>query len=269
MVNRGNGSPTFNVVIFAFLDPLAIAQQTTDDKTTAGVPNGMTKKAIDFFKSKGIAVMFSIGGEVWSTDGRWDKALANPADLAHKVAVIAKQFGVGMEIDYEVDSSAYAAALDTFVQTYRTLIPAVPNNPATYLTVDMGAGTGYLTAISKLASQWLNQSKIQWANAMVTGGPYGSIGEATQYWEQHLDGVHWAGIPPMKPQQLVVSLYSASGSTNCHEYDGTVLQGAVPWVQQKSTRGIFFWAGGCQSSNPSSCITNCQGVEKGSQLFLG
>jgi len=267
MVNRGDGKPTFTTVIFSFLDPSAIMLRTTDDTMVNGVPRGMTQSVVNFFTSKGIAVMFSIGGEVYSSDGKWNQALGNPTTLAHNVAAISKQFGVGIEIDYEVDSSTYVPALDTFVKTYRTLVP-YSSDAASFLTVDMGAGTGYLTSISKLATEWLNQTKIQWANAMVTGSPYGSISDATQYWEQHLDGVNWAKIPPMKPSTLVVSLYSSSGSPNCHSYSGTVLQGGVNWANLKHLRGIFFWAGGCPS-NPSSCISNCQGIQQGSKTFLG
>jgi len=259
IINRGDGKPTFNVVIFAFLDPLVVLQKGT-------VPPGITPKVVQFFQSKGIGVMFSIGGEVYSSNGRWNQALGDPVTLARNAAAIAKSFGVGIEIDYEVDSSTYASALDLFVKTYRTIIP-YGSQPSSYLTVDMGAGTGYLTSISKLATEWLNQTKIQWANAMVTGSPYGSISEATQYWQQHLDGVHWANIPPMQPRTLVVSLYSSSGSRNCHNFQGTVLYDALAWVAQKSTRGIFFWAGGCPST-PSSCTYNCQGIEQGSKQIL-
>jgi len=262
MVDRGDGKPTFNVVIFSFLDPLAVMQ-----KGMGAVPSGMTHKAVNFFTSKGIAVLFSIGGEVYSSDGKWSQALANPATLARNAAAISQAFGVGIEIDFEVDSSQYSSALDTFVKTYRSIIP-YSSSPKSYLTVDMGAGTGYLTTISKLATQWLNATQIQWANAMVTGSPYGSISEATQYWQQHLTGAGWAGIPPMRPSSLVVSLYSSDGSSNCHNYQGTVLEGGVNWVGQKGSRGIFFWAGGCPS-NPSSCISNCQGIQQGSKAILG
>jgi len=257
IINRGDGKPTANVVIFAFLDPLALLQ-------TGGVPAGMTQNIVNFFKNAGIAVMFSIGGEVYSDDGRWAQALSNPAALAKNVAAVSKKFGVGIEIDYEIDGSP-SDALDSFVKTYRSIIPR-SSDPASYLTVDMGAGTGYLTGVSKLTSMWLNASLINWANAMVTGSPYGSLSEATQYWQQHLDGVGWDNIPPVNPNSLVVSLYSSSGSKNCHSYDGTVFQGAVGWVGQKNSRGIFFWAVGCPA--PNQCVSNCEGIQQGSKALI-
>jgi len=267
MTDRGDGQPTFNVIIFAFADPLALAQGK-------GVPPGMTKAVVDYFKSKGMMVMISIGGEVFSSDGKWDQALQDPVTLAKNVAMIATQLGAGIEIDYEQDSSQSLPALNKFVTTYRSIIPSPTSPPSSpsdsvkLLTVDMGAGTGYLTGISGLATQWLNASLIQWANAMVTGSPYGSLGDASQYWQQHLDGVKWANIPPMIPSTLIVSLYSSDGSRNCHNYGGTVLEGAVGWVQQKTTLGIFFWAVGCPNP-PNDCATDCAGVQQGSKNLMG
>jgi hypothetical protein len=55
---------------------------------------GMTQRAVQFFQSKGIAVMFSIGGEVFSSNGRWNSALADPVQLAKNAAAISKTFGV-------------------------------------------------------------------------------------------------------------------------------------------------------------------------------
>jgi len=181
---------------------------------------------------------------------------------------VAKALGVGIEVDYEQDSSTYMNALNQFAQVYRSIIPydSSPNRPAqSVLTIDLGAGTGYLTAVSKLASGWLQNNLANWANAMVAGSPFGSATEAEQYWQQHLDGVGWANIPPMNPQQLVVSLYASSGSKNCKQYDGTVLADVVVWAKQKNVLGIAFWAAGCASSQ---CIDNCNGIQTGSKNWL-
>jgi len=266
ITNRGDGKPTFNTLIISFLDPLALLQKTNNGQFVNGVPKGITKRVVQFFQSAGINVMLSIGGEEFSSDGKWASALNDPVTLAKNAATVSQTFGVGIEIDYENDDSAHSAALSQFVQTYRSIIPQ-NGNPSNFLTVDMGAGTGYLTGVSLLASQWLNASKINWANAMVTGSPYGSLNDAAMYWQQHLDGVNWAGIPPMAPSTLVVSLYSSSGSPNCHSFQGTVLQAALGWVGQKKARGIFFWAGGCPA--PNQCIQDCEGIQQGSKQFLG
>jgi len=59
--------------------------------------------------------MFSIGGAAYSSN--WDSALQQgAAKLATNAANIAKQYGVGIEIDYEQDSSASMSLLTTFVK---------------------------------------------------------------------------------------------------------------------------------------------------------
>lgn len=259
MLNRGDGKPTFNIVIFSFIDPLQLLQ--------GNIPAGFTQDEVNNFVNNDIYVIFSIGGASYSSN--WDTALAQGAvQLAKNAAAIAMKYGVGIEIDYEQDSSASMGALTTFVQTYRSIIPfdgSASPKPQSILTVDLGAGTGYLTSISVTASLWLNSSWVNWANAMVSGDPNG---DETQYWQQHLSGASWAGLPPMNPNQLVGSLYASSGANDCQSYSGTDLQSSVQWVQSNKCRGISFWAAGCPAG-PSQCADSCPGIQQGSQAFLG
>jgi len=265
ITNRGDGKPTANVVILSFVDPVALLQKTTNADLLGGVPRGMTQKVVDFFKSKGITVMLSIGGAEYTS--KWEQALSqDPSTLARNAANAANQLGVGIEIDYENENAQSLKALDTFVHTYRSAIPN-GNSPQSILTIDLGAGTGYLTAVSKAASGWLNSSLINWAYAMVAGSPYSNVQEGAQYWQQHLDGVNWDSIPPMAPNTLVVSIWASNGSRNCKNYAGTTLEGTVGWVGQKHTRGISFWAAGCPA--PNNCVSDCTGIQTGSKNFLG
>ncbi|EFA79437.1 hypothetical protein PPL_07855 [Heterostelium album PN500] len=268
IVNRGDGIPTNNLFIFSFLNPVNILQQGIQ-----AVPAGMSKSLIQYLQSQGLSVMFSIGGagivlNSWSSE--WDQALTkDPTTLGKNAAAIAQEFGVGIEIDYE--SEANTPKLDAFVKAYRSVIPFDNSSSATdssLLTVDTGAGTGYLTSVSLWASKWLEANEINWINAMVTGGPYGSLSEATQYWNEHLYGTNWASIPPMRPEHLVVSLYSCDGSPNCNSYQGTVLQAAVGWVNNATTRGISFWVGGCVGGLNNNCCNDCTGLEQGSKNYL-
>jgi len=264
IINRGDGHPTANVVILSFVDPWALLMGTTNSDTLNGIPRGMTAGVVSYFKSQGIIVQFSIGGAAYAQ--KWTNALnQDPRTLARNAASMAQKFGVGVEIDYE--NTANLAALDTFARTYRTIIPN-QNTPESLLTVDTGAGTGYLTEISKMASTWFTDNIINWENAMVAGGPYGSASTAEMYWTQHLQGANWDNLPPVKPQNLVGSLYSSDGSANCHSYSGTVFQAIIPWVQQQNMAGVFFWAAGCPGS-ANSCISNCTGIESGSRALLG
>jgi len=266
LLNRGDNRPTINLIIFAFIDPLALLQRTNNGIFNNGVPKAITADVVNFFKGKGIGVLFSIGGAEYTS--KWDQALQQDATtLAKNAATLAKQFGVGIEIDYE--NEAHITQLDTFVKAYRSSIPYDMSEPfQNLLTIDVGAGTGYLTSLSKAASGWLDSNSINWISAMVAGAPYGSISEASMYWQQHLDGASWASVPPVAPSKMIVSLYSSSSSKNCGSYSGTVLEGAVGWVNQKKSRGISFWAVGCPAP-PSNCAVNCTGVQQGSRAFLG
>eukprot|EP00026_Physarum_polycephalum_P011101 Phypoly_transcript_11300.p1 GENE.Phypoly_transcript_11300~~Phypoly_transcript_11300.p1 ORF type:complete len:161 (+),score=14.28 Phypoly_transcript_11300:678-1160(+) len=157
--------------------------------------------------------------------------------------------------------------LTTFVKTYRTIIPfdgSASPAPESILTVDLGAGTGYLSAISATAGGWLNASLVNWANAMVSGDPNG---DNTQYWQQHLSGASWANIPPMDPKFLVGCLYASSGANDCGSYTAP-LPNSISFIQQNHARGLSFWAAGCPAG-PNQCANDCPGIQQGSKVFLG
>src|SRR5262245_12165034 len=63
LVDRGNGSglPSVNLVILSFVHPLRLLNKTNDTQTTNGVPVGMNMAIVNYFKSRGIRVMLSIG----------------------------------------------------------------------------------------------------------------------------------------------------------------------------------------------------------------
>src|SRR5689334_17607393 len=64
LIDRGDGSgkPSVNLVILSFVNPLKLLNGTTDAGTLNGAPRGMTSDIVNYFKSKGIRVMLSIGG---------------------------------------------------------------------------------------------------------------------------------------------------------------------------------------------------------------
>jgi len=258
LINRGDGEPTVNVVIFSFIDPLKLLN--------GQIPAGFTKGEVGYFNNKNVYVIFSIGGAAYSSN--WDSALSQgAAKLAQNAANIAKQYGVGIEIDYEQDSSSSMAALTTFVQTYRSIIPyesSASPSPPSILTVDLGAGTGYLSAIAATTGSWISKGWINWANAMVSGDPNG---DNTAYWQQHLTGASWANIPPMDPKYLVGSLYASSNANDCGSYTAP-LPNSISWIKSNNARGLSFWAAGCPAG-PNQCADNCPGIQTGSKNFLG
>ncbi len=104
IIDRGNGSPSVNVVVLSFVNPVDLMNLANSSNTVNGIPIGMNAAVVNYFQSKGVRVMFSIGGIRFVKN--WDKALgANPTQLGINAANVAKQFNVGMEIDYEKSSN--------------------------------------------------------------------------------------------------------------------------------------------------------------------
>src|SRR5215212_11973676 len=43
LIDRGDGTPSVNVVVLSFVHPLRLLNKTNDSGTTQGIPNGMTQ----------------------------------------------------------------------------------------------------------------------------------------------------------------------------------------------------------------------------------
>src|ERR1700745_2647932 len=139
--------PSVNVVVLSFVDPVKLMSLTNDSPTVNGIPIGITTAVVTYFQIPGIRVIFPVGG--FSFISHWDKALkANPTQLGINAANAAKQFNVGMEIDYEKSSNPNVTGLQKFVSAYRSVVPydATGSNYAARLTIDLGDGDTYLTA---------------------------------------------------------------------------------------------------------------------------
>ena len=104
LIDRGDGSPSVNLVVLSFVNPLRLLNLTNDPQTVDGIPIGMTPEIVSYFTHRKIRVMLSIGGFTYVKD--WDEALAtNPKQLGINAARAAQRLGVGIEIDYENDRS--------------------------------------------------------------------------------------------------------------------------------------------------------------------
>jgi hypothetical protein len=163
MIDRdmnGTYSPSVNLVILSFVDPVKLMNLTNDSGDVNGIPIGMNTAVINYFQSRSVRVMFSIGGASYRKN--WDKALnSNPTQLGINAANAAKQFNVGMEIDYENSSGPNTAGLQQFVSAYRSqiLYDASGANNAARLTIDLGDGDTYLTKLANYAvTNWLQTS---------------------------------------------------------------------------------------------------------------
>src|SRR6201988_1956933 len=243
---NGTYQPSVNLVILSFVDPVKLMNKTTDSGDTNGIPVGMNTAVINYFQSHGVRVMMSIGGASYKKD--WDKALStNPTQLGINAANAAKQFGVGMEIDYENSSSPNLTGLAAFVNAYRSVVPYDPTgaNPAARLTIDLGAGDQYLTNLSRYATaNWLNDSApvLDYANAMVPNKQPTSASSAESNWQQHITGkANYAPpVPPLAPNRLTGSLYIVTGKNpapECNNFSASLENSTGNYVQTVAPNG--------------------------------
>ena len=263
--------PSVNNVTFSFVQPVKLMNLTTDSGDTAGIPNGMDMTAVSYFENRGVRVQFSIGGQTYTSD--WDTALAtNPTQLGTNAANAAKQFNVGMEIDYENNKNPNLAGLEAFVQAYRAVLPYDPTgaNQAARLTIDLGAGDTYLTTIANYASSnWLTTSNpvLDYASAMVVSQNT-SVSKLESYWSQHIDGYN--GVPPVAPAKLTGSLWLTGKDSDCNNFASSNQNAASNFVETVAPAGagttagmlgFTFWAAGCQGTSTACTFppTTCQG----------
>lgn len=253
--------PSVNVVVLSFVDPVKLMNLTSDSADVSGIPIGMNTAVVSYFQSRGIRVMMSIGG--FSYISHWDKALkANPTQLGINAANAAKQFNVGMEIDYEKSSGPNLTGLQQFVSAYRSVIPFDPTgaNYAARLTIDIGDGDTYLTALANYAAtNWLTTSKpvLDYANAMVASQST-SVATLETGWQQHVQGT--SSVPPVAPAKLTGSLWAVgnSPSPNCigpfassDQETGYNFVSTIPPSGAGTSSGMLgymFWGGGCQGN---------------------
>lgn len=264
--------PSVNVVVLSFVDPVKLMSLTNDSSTVNGIPIGMNTAVINYFQSRGIRVMMSIGG--FSYISHWTKALkANPTQLGINAANAAKQFNVGMEIDYEKSSGPNLAGLQQFVSAYRSVIPYDPTgaNYAARLTIDLGNDDLYLSALASYATtNWLNPSKpvLDYANAMVASQST-SVSSLETGWQQHVQGT--SSVPLTAPARLTGSLWAVgnSPSPNCigpfassDQETGYNFVSTIPASGSGTSSGMLgymFWGGGCQGNGtvctypPNTC----------------
>jgi hypothetical protein len=279
LIDRGDGSglPSVNLVILSFVNPLKLLNKTTDSGTVNGVPVGMNQAVVDYFKSKDIRVMFSIGGITFVND--WNTALAtNGRQLGLNAAAVAQQFGVGIEIDYEENNNPNLTGLQAFIDAYRSVLPydATGANPAARLTIDLGAGNRWLIPLNqKAASSWLLPSNpvLDYANAMVPNRQPSASG-AISNWSEHING--YLSTTPLAPAKMTGSLFLVPNRgpqvyPECTNFS-TALQNYANtgnWVQHVAPNGTgttsgllgyMFWAAECQGNGTCTTPPNtCEG----------
>lgn len=277
LVDRGDGRPSVNLVILSFVHPEKLLHLADDATTVDGIPRGMTPEIVDYFTSRGVRVMLSVGGITY-TDA-WNAALAeDAAQFGRNAAAVAQRLGVGIEIDYEENSNPNLAALQTFIDAYRAVLPydASGANPAARLTIDLAAGDRWLIGITqKATADWLRTDTpvLDYANAMVPARQPRSVADATTNWQEHVDGKpqYAPPIPPLAPAKFTGSLYIAEGSKilpECTNFATALQNSTSTFVQNVAPNGAgttpgmlgyMFWAAerpstrGVTTTPPNTC----------------
>ena len=279
IIDRGNGTPSVNIVVLSFVEPLKLLNQTTDAGTLNGVPRGMTADVVNYFKSRGIRVMLSIGGITYVNP--WNQALAQNATLlGQRAAAVATQLGVGIEIDYEENSSPNLAGLQAFIDAYRSVHPYddTGNDHTARLTIDLAAGDRWLIGIgNKATTDWLTTSNhvLDYANAMVPARQPSSAADAITNWQEHVDGKpqYSPPYPPLAPAKFTGSLYLVQGTRvlpECNSFSTSLQNSIGTFVRTVSPNGAgttsgmlgyMFWAAECQGTRTPCTVppTTCEG----------
>src|SRR5215216_1478612 len=277
IISGRNGTPSVNIVVLSFVHPLKLLNRTTDAGTLNGVPRGMTTDVVNYFKSRGIRVMLSIGGITYVDP--WNQALGqDPTQFGLNAAAVAQQLGVGIEIDHEENMNPNLTGLQAFINAYRSVLPydASGTNHAARLTIDLAAGDRWLIPLTRKATgDWLNTTTpvLDYANAMVTSKQFNSAADAQSNWQEHIDGKSQFDPPilPLAPAKFTGALYIVTGtkaapectsfSTSLTNSTGNYVQTVIPNGAGTTSGmlGYMFWAAECPSSRrvctipPNSC----------------
>lgn len=277
LIDRGDGIPSVNLVVLSFVNPLKLLNKTNDSQTSQGIPVGMTQDVVNYFKSRNIRVMLSIGGITYVD--AWNQALAaNPTQFGLNAAEAAQRMGVGIEIDYEENTSPNLTGLQAFIDAYRSVLPydATGANHAARLTIDLAAGDRWLIALCRKATaDWLKTAApvLDYANAMVPSKQPTSASAAQADWQEHVDGKPQFSPPilPLAPAKFTGSLYIVTGTRaapECVNFSGSLIDTTGNYVRSVAPNGAgttsgmlgyMFWAAECPSTRrvcttpPNTC----------------
>ncbi|MFZ3493240.1 hypothetical protein ACODT5_08410 [Streptomyces sp. 5.8] len=278
LIDRGDGRPSVNLVVLSFVEPLKLLHRTNDATTVDGLPRGMTPEIVQYFTSRGIRVMLSIGGITYTDE--WDAALTeNAPQLGLNAAEAATRLGVGIEIDYEQNTNPNLAGLQTFIDTYRSRHPydASGADHRARLTIDTAAGDRWLIGINRKATaDWLRTEApvLDYANAMVPARQPSTSG-AIANWQEHLDGKPTYSPPvlPLAPAKFTAGLYISDQTKSLPECTafanslqkstGSFTQSAAPHGAGTTAGllGYMFWAAEKPSTRGTGTLppNTCEG----------
>jgi hypothetical protein len=183
--------------------------------------SGKFKELISNAHSKGVYPILSVGGATWGEE--WKSALNSGAvNLGNKLADIALNYNVGIEIDFEDNYSLNSGTVQQQVLDMIYAFRARAGNK-TVLTVDVGAASGdagrFLNNMFVLAR---DSGQFSWINAMVDddGGSL-DFNRYSSYWQTFLG----------KGQEMVVpSLYARRGNNQACPLNSPTRDSGVDYV---------------------------------------
>src|SRR5262249_21482037 len=116
LIDRGDGIPSVNLVTLSFVHPLRLLNKTTDSQTLQGVPRGMTQEIVNYFKSRNIRVMLSIGGITYVDP--WNQTVsANATQLRVNAAGGGQKIRGGVGKEYEEKTNPNPARIEDVLFT--------------------------------------------------------------------------------------------------------------------------------------------------------
>jgi hypothetical protein len=267
IVDRGDGNASVNLVVLSFLKPMELLLGTTNNVFHGGIPVGMTRDVVDYFKRRGIRVLLSMGGVTY-TDS-WNQALmADPESLAINAVAAVDALGAdGLEIDWENGrpNELEIEGMETFIRVFNQQSEHV-------LTLDLAVGNRYLQELSRrAAADWLPSGLIDYVNAMVPRGE-----PDTAQWQEHVDGKAQYDPPilPKPPAKVAVSLWltnSRKAHPNCVSFDSSPQFEKASYIQTVLPNGagethcflgLMFWAAECPATR-NVCTTPPNSCENG------
>ncbi|WP_371618771.1 hypothetical protein [Streptomyces sp. NBC_00454] len=251
LIDRGDGRPSVNLVVLSFVEPQKLLHRTNDATTVDGIPRGITPEIVQYFTSRGIRVMLSIGGITY-TDA-WDAALTeNATQLGLNAAEAATRLGVGIEIDYEQNTNPNLTGLQAFIDAYRSrhAYDASGTDRTARLTIDTAAGDRWLIGINRKATaDWLRTDvpALDYANAMVPARQP-SAGGAIANWQEHIDGksTYSPPVPPLAPAKFTGGLYISDQSKSlpeCTSFASSLQKSTGSFTQSAAPKGAGTTAG--------------------------
>jgi hypothetical protein len=225
-----------NWISLAFMNPKDLSG--TSDPVPA-----VYKTTTTYFKNLGKTVFFSIGGYGFAGDWTWLSDSTAAYNAGAVAASIAKNYSVGIEIDYEGGADP-TSGLASFVQGFRAYAPM-----GTYLlTMDLYGSPGgapwqsntvpkLLPPTGKPGQVYGSGNYLDYVNVMVIDGQ--TVETDEQFWNQ------WLALSYFNAQRSTFGLIAGWPGLGICEGDSTsdsYIDQAVSFLQPKGVYGITSWA---------------------------